>query len=119
MRTLLAAITLSLLLTACPKPGPRPPVTISGVMDCASDQFKRDWPSLVPAVGSCLSGEGFLDCLDALPNLLETTIDIVACVVANRGDNAAAQASKNTQDTLSRMQAERAQAWLHARGYAQ
>lgn len=112
-----AALWLAVVIggnAACPKPVPN---TTPGLMDCASDQFKRDWPKLVAPVGTCLSSREFLSCLDGLDELVETTVDIVACVVSDTGTKAGMQAGANATDTLSRDQAERAQEWLRLRGY--
>jgi hypothetical protein len=89
------------------------------LVSCAADSVRRSWPTAYPHVQHCLTGimDSPLACLDALPSAIGVAIETVACIVRDAGRAAAAQQGENPDDVVTVRKAERARAWLDARGF--
>lgn len=104
---------LSLLLfPGCPKPipgtGGEPPAKCSGHL------LEQCGPLALPLVNECLVGDtDVVACILGITKLVGcATYEILACVVKNQGDAAAASYKANPLDTRDHWRAQRAQDFL-------
>lgn len=122
LQNLIVALMAVLVLAAAlaVAPGCRKPVTwTGGAITCATDGVRNNWGRIYPEVQNCLVVVSIdpIQCLDAIPTILEVGVDVVACIVRGTGQEAAAQYNRNPDDIVSARKAERANTWIKAKGF--
>jgi hypothetical protein len=111
----LIAILLATLAAACFACGTLPPV-VGKTVDCSGESVRSRWVSILPAVNQCIGDVtvgDYTSCLLALVNpAAGISLDVVACLVRERGASAVHASQANPDDARSTRAAERAHAFL-------
>lgn len=95
-----------------------PPETPGGrVLECGTEAVRRCWPTVLPAVNSCLAQPGEdAKTGECLATLIQPTVcgaeEVVRCMVKKSGDDAGQAAARNPDDVVSARMVRRARGWL-------
>lgn len=117
LAVLLAALSASLAVPSCRVP---PPTTgVGKIISCGTDAVRSCGPMTLPAVNTCLAGDG--DVTSCLLGLIRpatcVTEEVVACLVRHEGAEFAHAAQANPDDVRSFRCADRAKTFLEQRRY--